>query len=1049
VAELPSGTVTFLFTDIEGSTALLKQVGRDRYDAVLAQHARVLQAAFAAHEGRVVDTQGDSFFVAFRTAADAVAAAVDAQRDLAAHKWPEAVEMKVRMGLHTGEPKVGAERYVGIGVHRAARIGSAGHGGQVLLSSTTKELAEEELPVGVSIRDLGTRRLKDIDQPQRLFQLVIEGLESEFGPLNTLDVELRRKRRRIYAGLALIGIIAAAVTIPVLALDQGGGGFTIQGNAVAIIDPASNRVIDQVPVGARPEAIAFGAGGVWVSNLDDENVSHVDPATNRTVVSIPTGDAVTGLAARGDAVWAVSAAPAQHFGVLRRIDPDFDIVTKNIRIPADPVLEDPATVAVGRDAVWVGTDWGLLERVDPSRGVVVKTVDTGNSPAAIEEGIGAVWVADPRANNVARVDLATNLATTIPVGNGPSGVAVGEGAIWVVDRGDDAVVRIDPDTNAAADTIDVGRSPTDVEVGNGAVWVANSRDGTVSRIDPNTDEQVTRIPVGGSPQRIAVGGGRVWVTVQRVVLRNAVARTGGAVRINSESPIGSLDPALSEFQLPVAWSIEYATCAKLLNYPDRPAPAGSRLEPEVAAGMPTRSLDGKTYTFTIRPGFRFSPPSNERVTARTFKYTIERLLNPRTKSAASSLAADIVGVKAYQAGKARHISGVSARENRLTIRLTRPAPDFLARIALPNFCPVPIGTPVDPKGVRKVPSAGPYYVDSYIPEQGAVLKRNPNYRGSRPHHLERIEYSIGVSKAQSLKEIENGVADFAADGVPSQEVERLARRYGSGSPAAKAGRQRFFVNAGTPQLATHWLALNTSRPLFSDARVRRAVNYALDRRAIARIGAFYTERGTPTDQLLPPGMPGFRDARIYPFTPDLAKARTLARGLGGHGVLYTCTTPQCQQAAQIVQANLEAIGIGLDVKSFTIGAMFARLEKGEPYDAALAGWIPHYPDPADFLNLFYGPSIDPKGNTLWSNSNSSQFDDPSYNGRLEAAARLSGSQRYSAYAALDADLARKAAPFAALFNASELDFFSSRMGCHVYQPVYGVDLAALCIRREG
>ena len=200
VHELPAGTVTFVFTDIEGSTSLLKQLGRDRYDEVLAEHTQLLRAAFAAHEGRVVDTQGDSFFVAFRTAADALAAAVDAQRDLAAHSWPEGVEVKVRMGLHTGEPKLGGERYVGLGVHRAARIGAAGHGGQVLLSSTTKELAEEELPPGVTIRDLGERRLKDMDQPQRLFQLVVDGLQSEFAQLNTLDVELRRKRRRMYAG---------------------------------------------------------------------------------------------------------------------------------------------------------------------------------------------------------------------------------------------------------------------------------------------------------------------------------------------------------------------------------------------------------------------------------------------------------------------------------------------------------------------------------------------------------------------------------------------------------------------------------------------------------------------------------------------------------------------------------------------------------------------------------------------------------------------------------------------------------------------------------
>ena len=251
---VPSGTVTFLFTDIEGSTQLLHQLGRDRYAEMLAEHERLLRAAFAAHEGRVVDTQGDSFFVAFRTAADAVAAAVDAQRDLAAEHWPHGGAVRVRMGLHTGEPRMGEQRYVGIGVHRAARIGAAGHGGQVLLSSTTRELTEEDLPPGVSIRDMGERRLKDIDQPQHLYQLDIDGLQNEFAQLRTLDVELRRKRRRLYAGSALVGVLAAALAIPIFAFGQGGSdpGVTVKGNAVAVIDPDSNRVTEAISVGIAP-----------------------------------------------------------------------------------------------------------------------------------------------------------------------------------------------------------------------------------------------------------------------------------------------------------------------------------------------------------------------------------------------------------------------------------------------------------------------------------------------------------------------------------------------------------------------------------------------------------------------------------------------------------------------------------------------------------------------------------------------------------------------------------------------------------------------------
>ena len=154
-----------------------------------------------------------------------------------------------------------------MGVNKAARIGAAGHGGQVLLSRTTRDLVEDELPPGVTIRDLGERRLKDLERPERISQLVIEGLPDQFAQLKTLDVELQRKRRRMYAGAALIGVLAAAVAIPVFALGQGaGGGATVAPNSVAIIDPDTNRVIGTVPVGIRPGPVAEGNGSLWVSN---------------------------------------------------------------------------------------------------------------------------------------------------------------------------------------------------------------------------------------------------------------------------------------------------------------------------------------------------------------------------------------------------------------------------------------------------------------------------------------------------------------------------------------------------------------------------------------------------------------------------------------------------------------------------------------------------------------------------------------------------------------------------------------------------------------
>jgi WD40 repeat protein/class 3 adenylate cyclase len=185
--DLPAGTVTFLFTDIQGSTELLKQLG-ESYASLLADQRRILRAAFEHWDGREIDTQGDAFFASFPRATQAVAAVVEIQRALAAHDWPSGVEVRLRMGLHTGEPWLVEEGYVGMDVHRAARIAHVGHGGQALLSGTTTPLVVDELPEGVELLDLGHHRLKDLRRPEHIQQLVIDGLPSEFPPLNSLEV---------------------------------------------------------------------------------------------------------------------------------------------------------------------------------------------------------------------------------------------------------------------------------------------------------------------------------------------------------------------------------------------------------------------------------------------------------------------------------------------------------------------------------------------------------------------------------------------------------------------------------------------------------------------------------------------------------------------------------------------------------------------------------------------------------------------------------------------------------------------------------------------
>ncbi|HET7855324.1 MAG TPA: adenylate/guanylate cyclase domain-containing protein [Gaiellaceae bacterium] len=186
VEKLPRGTVTFLFTDIEGSTDLVRRLG-DRFGDVRVEHRQLIGEACSTYAGFVIDTQGDAVFAVFDRAVDAVAAAIAAQRSLAALEWPEGAQLRVRMGLHTAEPYLHSSGYVGIGVHRAARICAAAHGGQILVSNATAGIVEDQELPDLDLRDLGEYRLKDLSRPQRLFEVVAEGLEGEFAPPKALD----------------------------------------------------------------------------------------------------------------------------------------------------------------------------------------------------------------------------------------------------------------------------------------------------------------------------------------------------------------------------------------------------------------------------------------------------------------------------------------------------------------------------------------------------------------------------------------------------------------------------------------------------------------------------------------------------------------------------------------------------------------------------------------------------------------------------------------------------------------------------------------------
>ena len=575
----------------------------------------------------------------------------------------------------------------------------------------------------------------------------------------------------------------------------------------------------------------------------------------------------------------------------------------------------------------MGRGYASLARVHPRTLELVDDVPVGNDPVALETGAGAVWVVDQDDGTLARIDPRSANAVTwaTQVGQAPVALALGEDAIWVASSQSDTVSRVDPENGAVTAVIPVGRHPTGVATGAGAVWVANSLDGTVSRIDPETNQVAATIAVGQAPRSVTFADDRVWVSVQSGEPQSpAPASSEGVARVLLQSDPGPTDPALD-----VDFTRQGAICARLYNYPDRPAPEGAQLVPEIAAGPPTVSAGGRRYEFRIRSGYRFSPPSGEPVTAASFARAIERTLDPRMGSYGGMLMGDIVGAEAFAAGRARDVTGLEARGDRLIIELTRPAGDLAARLSATFFCPVPPGTPVDREGVDLLPSAGPYYAASHAPERSLVLRRNPNYDGPRPQGLAEIRYDIGWSADRALAEVEAGRADYleqdaftANEPLSTADVAELDARLGPDSEAAGPGDPVFLTQ---PSLSTYQFAFNATRPPFDDVRLRRAVSYAIDRHALAEYTGF-GDPARPTDQFLPPGIPGYEDVAAYPLGgPDLERARRLAAGFSGPAVLYTCDYPDCARHAEILRSNLAAIGIDLTVRQFThSGAVQAR-----------------------------------------------------------------------------------------------------------------------------
>ncbi len=579
MSDLPRGAVTFLFTDIEGSTRLVRQL-RSRYAEVLAEHQRLLRSAFDGHGGHEIDTQGDAFFYVFASAHEAVVAAVEGQRSLAGFPWPEDASVKVRIGIHTGQASPVDGRYTGLAVHRAARICASGHGGQVLVSQSTQSMIEdEEEELALTLQDLGEQRLKDIDRPVRLYQVAAAGLADTFPPLRHEEApEVARRpappvyRRSVFlvaAGVTALAI-AAAVTL-FLRSDDGGStaeaSAAVVPNSLAVVDPRTSDTDGVVEIPGGPTLVAAGRRFAWVASTPSRTISSIAATTHAVRHVVPLDSPAGALGADGDSVWALD----NEHRVLLRVDSSYGAVARRIKLPPGPPVRatnqrlSSLSVYATPKALWVTDGSTRLLRIDTAS-EITRALDTGVPLNDVAVGEGWVWaVSGPKAA-VLQIDMegrkvqsqirvVNRLGSAAPF---PAAVAVGEGSVWVLNGNTQTVSRIDPEQAGVTDTIPlgVGSNPGDLAAGAGGVWVANAGTGALARIDPQTNDVAT-VPLGNSPTSVAVGGGRVWVGVQPGFRASVASRSGavGAGAGFSPLPASRCSPVESQGQEPPRYII--------------------------------------------------------------------------------------------------------------------------------------------------------------------------------------------------------------------------------------------------------------------------------------------------------------------------------------------------------------------------------------------------------------------------------------------------------------------------------------------------------------
>ncbi len=719
--------------------------------------------------------------------------------------------LTVGIGLDAGEAVEVEGGYRGGALNLAARLCSQAAAGEILASREVAHLARRV--EGVTYQDRGSISLKGLSEPVGFVRVVPDGVDliERLGPYAPVRPAEPRRRQPPWPAIvaASLAVILIAVGLPFL---LGADEIVPEANSVARVDPADGSINLATHLDARPGAAVAGFDSIWVVHPDRGFVSRLDAADGEVKDTIQVGGAPTGIAIGEGSVWVTNTSD----GTVSRISPATNEETQQYQVGSGP-----SGIAVGGGALWVADSVANeLVRVTVASGRS-RTVALPAGPTAVHFTPDGVWVTSAGAATVTRVDPdSLEVTVQVPVGNGPASIVSAFGSVWVANRLDGNVSRVEPSTGQILATVPVGDGPISVVEAAGQVWVANEFTNDIVSLDPTTDPigLRERVHVGAVVGSLVSTPDGVWVSVGA----SATSHRGGTLKLVTPDSIDTLDPGVAYGP---QWAALSLTNDGLLAFRKTGGVEGLDLVPDLAAALPDVSADGLRYRFSLREqGIRYS--TGDPVMPEDFRYGLERAF--MLSSPAASLFSALPGaLECSEKPDACDLAEVIVTDaDAVTFHLAVPDPDLPFKLAMSFAYPVPVGTPIEDQGVVPVPATGPYVITE-ASEKHLVLERNPHFEEWSPAaqpdgFVDRIEWAIEPDLEVPLHDVLQGEMDAVSGHPPPDAIAEL-----------RTAHPDQLVQVADPA-AYYWVFDLATAP-FDDARVRRAINLAVDRTRVQEL----------------------------------------------------------------------------------------------------------------------------------------------------------------------------------------------------------------------